>query len=132
MRRGVAGTTRRHSAFLLAIHGGQHARVAQLATLAAAPTHMQGLGSYAAFRTRAEPERPQLFSAAQLAELTASPAVVHFTGPPTVTPCAFLNPHVSGWVASCGRLGGIERFGANAWQLCTRIQVLAACSKALA
>lgn len=104
MRRGVAGTTGRHSAFLLAIHGGQHARVAQLATLAAAPTHMQGLGSYAAFRTRAEPERPQLFSAAQLAELTANPAVVHFTGPPTVAPCAFLNPHVSGWSsnAACG------------------------------
>lgn len=56
----------------------------------------QGLGSYAAFRTAAEARRPALLSPAELRALEARPRVVHFTGPPTVLPSDFLNPHVGG------------------------------------
>lgn len=68
-------------------HGEAQLTLARTASL-------QGLGTYAAFRTRPEPGRPQLLSCAQLQALEAAPAVVHFTGPPSVAPSQFLNPYV--------------------------------------
>ena len=54
------------------------------------------MGTYARFRTKAERHRPALFdSIDELQHYEQQPAVVHFTGPPRVTPSAYLNPWVS-------------------------------------
>lgn len=40
------------------------------------------------------PHQPALFTPDIAAQLEASPAIVHFTGPPTITPAQLLNPFV--------------------------------------
>lgn len=56
---------------------------------------MQGIGTYLTDRTKpTAPHQPPLFTPAAAAELEASPAIVHFTGAPNVTPSQLLNPYV--------------------------------------
>lgn len=56
----------------------------------------QGVGTYARFRTAEEQSRPALFgSGEELRLYEQRPAVVHFTGPLTVAPPAYLDPFVS-------------------------------------
>jgi lipopolysaccharide biosynthesis glycosyltransferase len=55
----------------------------------------QGIGTYARFRLKSEPGSQSLFASHEaLQQFEKHPAVVHFTGPPIVTPSAFLNDWV--------------------------------------
>jgi hypothetical protein len=56
---------------------------------------MQGNGTYLTDHTKPTgPHQPPLFTPAVAAELEAFPAIVHFTGPPNITPSQLLNPYV--------------------------------------
>lgn len=56
---------------------------------------LQGLGTYLSERTRCSgPQLPALITTEQEQQLAAAPAIVHFTGPPSITPAQLLNPYV--------------------------------------
>ena len=65
----------------------------------------QGLGTYAIFRTKSEPQFPALFSADTLKVLTDDPDIVHFTGAGSFSIALCLNPYSPGatkpWVPLC-------------------------------
>lgn len=65
----------------------------------------QGLGTYAVFRTRPEPDFPQLFTTGDFDKMVQDPYIVHFTGAAKFTVSACLNGFVASptkpWVPHC-------------------------------
>lgn len=66
---------------------------------------LQGLDGFASDRTYSKPGYPALFTQEQLHMLQTEPAIVHFNGPPRVTPAEFLSmyqyPEVTHLVVLC-------------------------------